>query len=480
MQPAVLPSSPRILVVDDDRVFRLSTAALLEADGYDVHTAAGGPEAVEALRASRFDAMLLDVKMPGADGIAVVEALRLWGDGIPVLMISGFGTVGDAVRALQVGADDFLTKPVEPDLLAARLSALLERRPNAAAIPDAVRGGMVGRAPAMLALFGALAQVAPTDATVLVTGETGTGKELAAKAVHQRSARRGGPFVAVDCGALSEGLLESELFGHVKGAFTGALRDKPGLFEAASGGTIFLDEIGGVSFALQQRLLRVLQEREATRVGATRPTRVDVRVVAATNRELRAEVQAGRFRADLFYRLNVFPVELPPLRDRRSDIPLLVEHALAHTGGREPAAASLGCSPLAARLLRAYAWPGNVRELFAVVERAAILADGGRIEAHHLPPEVRGAGEGSDTRYHTDAADVDERAAIIAALAQTEGALARAADLLGMGRTTLWRKLKAYGLDASEPGARGEVSPPDRAVHLAPARVAGESLLQPK
>ena len=208
-------TAPRILVVDDDRVFRLSTAALLEADGYGVHTAASGQEAVEALRASRFDAMLLDVKMPGADGIAVVEALRLWGDGIPVLMISGFGTVSDAVRALQVGADDFLTKPVEPDLLSARIGELLERRPNVAADPAAARGGMVGRSPAMLALFAALAKVAPTESTVLITGETGTGKELAAKAVHQQSARRGGPFVAVDCGALSEGLLESELFGHV-------------------------------------------------------------------------------------------------------------------------------------------------------------------------------------------------------------------------------------------------------------------------
>jgi len=449
-------TAPRILVVDDDRVFRLSTAALLEADGYGVHTAASGQEAVEALRASRFDAMLLDVKMPGADGIAVVEALRLWGDGIPVLMISGFGTVSDAVRALQVGADDFLTKPVEPDLLSARIGELLERRPNVAADPAAPRGGMVGRSPAMLALFAALAKVAPTESTVLITGETGTGKELAAKAVHQQSARHGGPFVAVDCGALSEGLLESELFGHVKGAFTGALRDKPGLFEAASGGTIFLDEIGGVSFALQQRLLRVLQEREATRVGATRPTRVDVRVIAATNRELRAEVRAGRFREDLFYRLNVFPVVLPPLRERRSDIPLLVEHALARAG---PRATAVGCcSPFATRLLRAYDWPGNVRELFAVVERAAIHAGGARIEAQHLPAEVRGATEQPPTnpRYHAEPADAGEREAIVAALAQTDGALARAADLLGMGRTTLWRKLKAYDIRVTGEGAPGE------------------------
>ncbi len=443
---------PRILVVDDDRVFRLSTAALLRADGHAVEVAASGQEAVEALRAGRFDLMLLDVKMPGIDGIGVVEALRLWGDGIPVLMISGYGTVGDAVRALHVGADDFLTKPVEPDLLSARVSDLLERRPVAGAAAPDERAGIVGRSPAVVALFDAVRQVAPTDATVLITGETGTGKELAAAAVHRLSTRRGGAFVAVDCGALADGLLESELFGHLRGAFTGALRDKPGLFEAADGGTIFLDEIGGVSVALQQRLLRVLQQREVTRVGAVRPTKVDVRVIAATNRDLRAEVAAGRFREDLFYRLNVFPITLPPLRERRADVPLLVEHALARLG--RPAGAAACCSPFAMRLLRAYDWPGNVRELFAVVESASIRAGGRRIEAQHLAPELRVAADQRDAhqRYRAGTADTAERDAIVAALEQTGGVLARSASLLGMGRTTLWRKLKAYGIDAREPG----------------------------
>jgi DNA-binding NtrC family response regulator len=447
----------RILVVDDDRVFRLSTAALLRADGHDVHTAAGGQEAVEALRASRFDLVLLDVKMPGTDGIGVVEALRLWGDSIPVLMISGFGTVDDAVRALHVGADDFLTKPVEPDLLSERVGELLERRPSAARLDPAGQEGMVGRAPAMVELRDALRQVAPTDTTVLITGETGTGKELAAAAVHKLSVRRAGPFLAVDCGALADGLLESELFGHVKGAFTGAVKDKAGLFEAAAGGTIFLDEIGGVSFALQQRLLRVLQEREVTRVGAVRPTRVDVRVIAATNRDLRSEVQAGRFREDLFYRLNVFPLTLPPLRERAGDIPLLVEHAL-HRLGR-PATASTSCSPFAMRLLRAHPWPGNVRELFAAVESATIRAGDRRIEAQHLPPELRVAVDqrGDPHRYHAGAVDAHgERAAIAAALEQTGGGLAQAASLLGMGRTTLWRKLKAYGIVTREQHGAGE------------------------
>ncbi|MEP6764928.1 MAG: sigma-54 dependent transcriptional regulator, partial [Gemmatimonadaceae bacterium] len=353
---------PHILIVDDDRVFRLSTAALLEGDGYKVHSVASGQEAVAALRSSHFDAMLLDIKMPGIDGISVLEALRIWGNGIPVLMISGAGTVNDAVRAMHIGADDFLTKPVEPDLLSARLSELLDRRPHALfSSTTSQLHALVGRSPAMLELSAQLARVAPTNATVLITGETGTGKELAARAVHMQSERKSFPFVAVDCGALAETLLESELFGHVRGAFTGALRDKAGLFEAASGGTIFLDEIGGVNFALQQRLLRVLQEREATRVGALKPTQVDVRVIAATNRELRAEVQAGRFREDLFYRLNVFPVLLPPLRERRSDIPLLVAYALNRAA--RPGTSPTLCTPFAIRLLRGYDWPGNVREL---------------------------------------------------------------------------------------------------------------------
>lgn len=440
-------SAGRILVVDDDQVFRLSTAALLEADGYEVETAANGQAAVQALRESRFDAMLLDVKMPGTDGITVVESLRLWGNCVPVIMISGVGTVSDAVRALQIGADDFLTKPVEPDVLASRLGSLLERRPA----PELVarRGGMVGRSSAMLALFDELAKVAPTESTVLITGETGTGKELAARAIHGQSSRHTGPFVAIDCGALSEGLLESELFGHVRGAFSGAIREKAGLFETASGGTVFLDEIAGVSFGLQQRLLRVLQERETTRVGATRPTSVNVRIIAATNRDLRGEVMASRFREDLFYRLNVFAICLPPLRGRRSDIPLLVEHALQSNGRRNDALT--GCSPLAIRLLSAYAWPGNVRELLAAVESASIRAGESRIGAQHLPGEVRGGGnELPDSarcmRYSADALDVDERAMIADALSHTGGALARSAELLGMGRTTLWRKIKAYGL----------------------------------
>ena len=463
MTVAVAMAVARILVVDDDRLFCRSTAALLRADGYEVESASNGHEAVDRLRRAHFDLMLLDVKMPGTDGIGVLEAIRLWGNGIPVLMISGMGTIGDAVRALHVGADDFLTKPVEPDVLSARVGELLERRPTTGSVGDdasrlASRVGMVGRSPRMRALFDAIRQVAATDATVLITGETGTGKELAAAAVHRASARRDEPFVAVDCGALSDGLLESELFGHVKGAFTGAVRDKVGLFESAGGGTIFLDEIGGVSFALQQRLLRVLQEREVTRVGAVRPSKVDVRVIAATNRDLRGEVQAGRFREDLFYRLNVFPLMLPPLRERREDVPLLVEHALVVLSRQRTASAC--CSPFAMRLLRSYDWPGNVRELFAVVESASIRAGDRRIEAQHLAAELRGVESHDAPRYRAGSDDVPERDVIVAALDEADGALNRAATLLGMGRTTLWRKLKAYGIDVHDHGGESSISGP--------------------
>jgi two-component system, NtrC family, response regulator HydG len=442
----------RLLIVDDDHAFRVSTAALLRQEGHEVEAVGDGAEAVEALRQRRFDLMLLDLRLPGLGGLQIVEALRVWGEAIPILMISGFGTVDAAVRALHLGADDFLTKPVEPDVLATRVAELLERRPGTEVVPSSTFADLVGRSAAMQEVFDAIRRVAPTEATVLVTGETGTGKELVARAIHRHSCRRQGPFVAVNCASLAEGLLESELFGHVRGAFTGAVTDKPGLFEAARGGTLFLDEVGDVSPALQQRLLRAVQEREIRRVGAVTTQAIDVRIVAATRRDLRAEVAEERFREDLFYRLNVFSIALPPLRERTGDIPLLVEAALHR---QRPAAtdergapARLTCSPFAMRMLRSYGWPGNVRELFAVVESAAIRCDENRIETQHLPPELRAVADRrrppSEARSRP-LAPADERSAILAALNET-GNRSRAAELLGVGRTTLWRKMKQYGI----------------------------------
>lgn len=448
-----------ILIVDDDRVFRLSTAELLQAEGYDTDEAENGEAAVRSLRAKPFDLMILDLRMPGIDGLGLIEAIRIWGHSVPVLMISGFGTIDTAVQALHLGADDFLTKPVEPAVLTARVEELLARRPQQAA-PEGSLGGIVGRSASMQELFSRLRSVAPTEATVLVTGETGTGKELVSRAIHQLSKRREGPFIAVNCAAIAEGILESELFGHVRGAFTGATRDRVGLFEAAQGGTLFLDEVGEMSPATQLRLLRALQEHEITRVGATRPIHVDARIVAATNRNLSDLSDRGGFRDDLYYRLAVFPLHIPALREHGTDIPALVDHALARLHARTPGSGKLSLSPLAMRLLRNYEWPGNVRQLFAVLEHAMILASGSRIEAQHLPEEVRRTARVAiDSRYRAPA-DEDERSIILAALEGCHGVVGRAAEQLGMGRTTLWRKLRQYGIAARDDASDGDAESP--------------------
>jgi len=443
-------STRRLLVVDDDAVFRRSTAALLRDEGYVVDEAPDGHVAAQQLKEQRYDLLLLDLKMPGLDGMQLVEALRVRGLRLPILMISGVGTVDLAVRSLHRGADDFLTKPVEPSVLIARTAELLDRRPTGT--DPQVVASIVGRSDAIRAVLADVARVAPTETTVLVAGETGVGKELVARALHDLSPRRSGTFQAVNCAALSESLLESELFGHTRGAFTGATRDRVGVIEAAHGGTIFLDEVGEMSTALQQRLLRVLQEREVTPVGSVRSKPVDVRVVSASNRDLRLLMLRGQFREDLYYRLSVFRIDVPPLRDRRDDIPMLVEHALLRLRQRVPHWAELSCSPYAMRALRAFGWPGNVRHLMGAVESAAVQAGGRRIEVQHLPAEVRESLEGfAHPRYRAGDTGDAERARIEWALSTTEGSFTRAADLLGMGRTTLWRKFKQYGLTVREP-----------------------------
>ena len=353
-------TAPHLLIVDDDPTFRMSTAALLREDGHDVDEAADGQAAIERLKSSDFDLILLDLRMPGLDGIGIVEVLRTWGEDTPILMISGFGTVDAAVEALHTGADDFLTKPVEPDVLSARVDALLARRPSVPSAGAEPPGGLLGRSPSMRTILEIITRVAPTEATVLVTGETGTGKELVARAIHELSDRTDGPFLAVNCAALAEGVLESELFGHVRGAFTGAARDRSGLFSAADGGTLLLDEIGDVSLGMQHRLLRVLQEREFTPVGAVKPVSVDVRIVAATNRDLRAEMEAGRFHDDLYYRLNVVRVEVPPLRERREDIPLIAESFFRRVDlpphGRAPRSRCVICKRIGGPAMSGSSW----------------------------------------------------------------------------------------------------------------------------
>jgi len=447
-------SARRILVVDDDRTFRLSTGELLRQDGYRVEVAADAGEAVELLGGGGFDLVLLDMRMPGMDGLTAVEVLRTRGLQAPILMISGYGTIDTAVESLHRGADHFLSKPVDPDVLSAKVAELLERRPSADRVHEGALGSMVGHTRVMRDVFDAIRRVAPTEATVLITGETGTGKELLARAVHDLSERTSGPFVPVNCAALAEGVLESELFGHVRGAFTGAVADRKGLFAAAQGGTLFLDEVGDVSLSLQQRLLRVLQEREVVPVGAVKAVPVDVRVVAATHRNLEAEIRQGRFREDLYYRLNVFQIDVPPLRERPADIPLLVEAALTRVRERSARAEPAAFSPLAMRILRAHEWPGNVRELFSVVESASIRAGGPRIEAQHLPAAIRdpdgaGGSGGAEERYRAPSPE-EERRAIVAALEEAGGSRARAAEILGMSRTTLWRRMKDFGMGGEE------------------------------
>ena len=441
-------SKARILIVDDDRTFRLSTAALLQQEGHVVDVAADAAEGAEKLGQSKFDLLLLDMRMPGVDGLAAIEVLRTQGLEIPILMISGFGTVESAVESLHLGADHFLRKPVDPDLLAAKVAELLERRPAEHRLLEGTFEGMIGHSRAMRAVFEAIERVAPTETTVLIQGETGTGKELVARAVHNLSPRRSKPFVAVNCAALAEGVLESELFGHVKGAFTGAVASRPGLFAAANGGTLFLDEIGDVSIRLQQRLLRVLQEHEVLPVGASKPEEVSVRIVAATHRDLEAELRAGRFREDLYYRLNVFRIEIPALRERRADIPLLVEAALGRLRENPDAASSL--SPLAMRIMRGHSWPGNVRELFSVVESAVIRAGGTRVNAEHLPASLRSLSSNRGTSPSLRAppeSPLEDRSTIEATLLKAGGSRTRAAEMLGISRTTLWRRMREFGLD---------------------------------
>lgn len=446
----------RILIIDDDRAVRIGTGALLSDEGYDVESAASGDAGLERLRESPFDLVLLDLKMEGRSGLEVLEQLRRSGSDVPVLMLTGFATVESAVQALKLGADDYITKPCDNAVLRSKIQAILARRE-----PTLGEGAsqIVGSGPRMREVRKAIARVAPTESTVLLRGATGTGKELVARAIHEESPRRMRPFVAVNCSALAEGLLESELFGHARGAFTGATTERKGLFEEADSGTVFLDEIGDVPPATQAKLLRVLQEREVTRVGTSRPIPVDVRVIAATHQDLEAMVEEGTFRADLYFRLKVFQIRLPDLRQRPEDLPGLVSAGLARWNSRnpDPTRRVASVSDDAMEVLRAYDWPGNVRELIAALEHACIVCDGNRILPCHLPAEIReGPPEASKSegdpraaepgrRYQAPDADA-EREAIRNALAEADGNRTRAAAALGMGRTTLWQKLKEYGI----------------------------------
>jgi DNA-binding NtrC family response regulator len=453
----------RIAVLDDEPRMVDILAMVLRREGYDVHGFGDPAHAIAALEAQPFDLLVSDLKMPGSDGLEVLRRARALQPELPVVLITAHATVSTAVAALRDGAFDYVQKPFENDELRAVVARALdvtrlarENRYLRAELRSRYSlDAVVAESPRMREVWALVRRAAESRSTVLVTGESGTGKELVARAVHYHSARVGGPFVAVNCKALAEGVLESELFGHERGAFTGAERAKPGLFERADGGTLFLDEIGEVSESFQAKLLRVLQERSLRRMGATEERAVDVRVVAATNRDLKAEVGAGRFREDLFFRLAVIPIQLPPLRERREDVLPLAHHFLARwceKTGRSLA----GWTPEVEAWLLRHDWPGNVRELENVLERGVVLARGDRIGTDDLLLEASDAGstpEGGDEIAPASAAAslqdfLDGAAAdrIRRVLAESGGKRVEAARRLGVDRATLWRLMRRYAI----------------------------------
>jgi DNA-binding NtrC family response regulator len=437
----------RILVVDDDPASRDLLRRVLAGVGHEVAQASNGHEALEELARHPADLVISDIRMPDLDGVQLLEKLREQAPEVPVILVTAFGDVEGAVEAIRRGAFDYLPKPYDVDgirLLAQRAlaqSALAaENRELRRQVRDKYKlEGIVGRSEPMLQVFKTAARVAQSDATVLIEGESGTGKEQVARAIHSASKRAGGPFVAVDCGAIAEGVLESELFGHARGAFTGAQQSRRGLFEEASHGTLFLDELGDVGPALQARLLRALQEGEVRRVGANEAIAVDVRVLAATNKDLARLVKEGKFREDLYYRINVVTLRLPPLRERREDVPLLAEHFAAKHGRPEGSA----ITPEARELLLAYDWPGNVRELENVIARALALNHAGLVVPEDLPERLRGLPPGIPPPGAGERLTLEEVERRYAAqiLAETGGNKTKAADILGIDRKTLYRIL---------------------------------------
>ena len=440
----------RILVVDDDAVTCRLLVEVLGRDGATVVSETDARRALSRMLEEPVDLAILDVQMPEVDGLSLLRRLRERAPDLTVVIMTAFGSITTAVEAIASGAVDYVSKPMNVEELRSTVHRALGRRAEAQAslpVADEELGGVVGRSPAMVDVYKTIARVAPGRTTVLVLGESGTGKELVASAIHRHSPRRKAPFVAVDCAALTETLLESELFGHVRGAFTGAIADKPGLFAEADGGTIFLDEIGDVSPALQAKLLRVLQEHQIRPVGGTEWRRVDVRVIAATNRDLAEAVTAGRFREDLYYRLKVVTIALPPLRERREDVPLLVEH-LVRRAARECRKQVTGVTEAALALLSSYHWPGNVRELAHVLERGVALAQHDVLTADDLPPELRQP----SARPAPDPADDRptlaelKRRYIRRVLDESGGNMTRAASVLGVDRRSLYRMLQRYGM----------------------------------
>ena len=450
-----MPSRFRILVVDDEPAQREMISGFLKKQAFDVVVAENGAKALELFRQDSIDLILTDQKMPHLSGLDLLQAVRAINPETPVILMTAFGSIEAAVSAIQRGATDYLTKPLNLDELLYRIRQVSDRyriiaenRELREALGERHRiEGIIGESGQMLEVLSLVRRVAPSEATVLIRGESGTGKELIAKAIHFASSRASGPLVKVNCAALPETLLESELFGHEKGAFTGALTSRQGRFELANGGTIFLDEIGDLPLHLQAKLLRVLQEREYERVGSSRPINVNVRILAASHRPLEALLKAGQLREDLYYRLNVVPIFLPPLRERRSDLSLLIEYFLRRFAEKNGKTIR-GLTPEGRDILLRYDYPGNVRELENIIERAVVLTRDDVIASGDLPltvqePEM--VADGDPQTNLTAAVEALERRMIRDALAKSDGVQTRAAELLGMGERALRYKLIKYG-----------------------------------
>ncbi len=463
-----------ILVVDDEAGVRSSLSGVLRDEGYQVEAVESGEACLDRVTRGAFDAIVLDIWLPGMDGLATLARLKERRVDAEVVMISGHGSIESAVRAIKMGAFDFVEKPLslEKTVLVVR-NALrqhqLEAENRALRATVDRRLAMIGESYVMAQLREQVAMAAPTNGRVLIYGENGTGKELVARSIHALSRRRTGPFVEVNCAAIPEELIESELFGHVKGAFTGAVADRRGKFEAADGGTLFLDEIGDMSLKTQAKVLRALQEQVVERVGGASTVRVDVRVLAATNKDLPAEIRGGRFREDLYFRLNVIPIFVPPLRDRKEDVLLLAEHFMAELA-REYGRRSKTIDATATAALRSYPWPGNVRELRNVIERLMIMVPGDTIaekDLFFLEGVAVSAADpytsGGDLLTLHDARDRFERDFILRALAAQQGNISRTADVLGVERSNLYRKMRAFGI---APSRRGDAD--DRAGDAGP------------
>ncbi len=452
-----------ILIIDDNETIREGLAHVVKKAGHEAVVTSSGTAGIDAFKKKPADFVITDLKMEGTTGVDVLKAITALDADVPIMIITGFGTVETAVEAMKLGAFDFITKPIQTEVVRLKIMRALElvavRRGarKATAQVDYHRSEsdrkfaeLVGGGEKMAVVRRTVEKVAVSDTTVFIAGESGTGKELVARAIHRLSKRANGPFIKVNCGALTETLLESELFGHEKGAFTGAIKQKLGRFELADGGTLFLDEVGDVSLAMQVKLLRALQEQEFERVGGEAPIKVDVRVLSATNKELEAEVAAGRFREDLFYRLHVLPVKLPPLRERREDIPILVQHFVAKLGPKTNARIRTVSDAALGRIM-AYHWPGNVRELENAIEQALVFAEGDEIAPTALPQFLQGGAE--EDRLDVpreltlpDILDDLERQLILKAYAKAGQVKTETARLLGIKTSALYYKLEKYGI----------------------------------